>query len=580
MSRFARVFSGPRAPRRPRSRPALEALENRCLLAGFTQSNLVSDLPGIATTTDPNLVNPWGIALNPAGPIWIADQGTGVSTLYNATGQPQPAGAPLIVSIPASATSAAGTRGSPTGTVVNSGSGFVVSRNGLSGPAQFLFATLDGTISGWSPAVDPTHAIIAQDSNAPGGSSYQSGRGASYTGLTLASNASGTFLFAADFGAGTVDVFDTSFHKVQLAGNFSDPSLPAGFAPFNVKALGGNLFVEYARQDRSPGGGFVDVFNTNGMMVRRLASGGPLNAPFGVTQAPAGFGNFGNAILVGNFGDGKINAFDATSGSFLGTLADSAGNAIQNDHLWALTFGNGNGSDPNTLYLTAGIQNETHGLFASLRPATTSTGPTANQRYVAQLYQDLLGRTVDPSGQAFWAGQLDGGAARGQVVQGIENTTEFRAHVVNTLYGKLLNRQADPMGLSVWTGFLAQGGTQQQVEGMLLGSDEYFTRHGGTNAGFLQSLYQDLLHRAIDPTGMSIWSQDLAAGASRAAVATAVLAAGETATLEVQNLYQQLLHRAADPTGLQVFVPQLSAGAPEAAVIAALVSSNEYFARV
>jgi uncharacterized protein (TIGR03118 family) len=663
---------------RTRTRPGrqarpltLEHLEDRRLLAGFTQTDLVSDIPGMAAVTDPHLINPWGISLGPTTAFWVSDNRTGVSTLYDGNGQAQP----LVVTIPASASAAPGAVGSPTGTVFNGGTGFVVKANGKSGAALFLFASLDGTISGWNPNVDPTHALLAVDAN-----------GASYTGLALASNGGSSFLYAANFRAGTIDVYDQAFHKASLAGDFSDPSLPAGFAPFNVKALNGNLFVEYARQDRTPTGGFVDVYGTDGRLLRRLASGGPLNAPWGVTIAPAHFGAFGGAVLVGNFGDGKINAFDATSGAFLGTLTDAAGHPLVNDHLWALTVGNGGaGGDPNSVYLAAGIQNEAHGLFARLTPAaaapgadaaltvtgqsvqatpgvafsapvatlrdadpaataagftatitwgdgsapsagqvsadgsggfrvvgshtyaaagtfstavtvtdtdtshdpggSTATGSghavvgSANQAYLAKLYQDLLGRGVDPVGLATWGGQLDGGASRDTVVQQIENSDEFRAREVNALYARLLGRQADPLGLRVWTGVLANGGGEQQVEAQILGSDEFFAAHGATATGFLQALYQDTFQATLDPLGASVWGSDLAGGATRGAVAAAVLASPAPATFEVQGLYQQFLHRAADSVGLNFFGGQLQAGVPEEQVVRGLVSSDEYVGR-
>ena len=206
------------------------------------QADLVSDIPGLARFTDPTLVNPWGISFSPGGPFWISDNGTGLSTLLDATGQSPLPGSPLIVQVPPSGVSLTGAGGTPTGTVFNGGPGFRVSENGTTGPSLFLFATEDGTISGWNPFVDPSHAVLAVD---------QSAAGADYKGLALGGNASGSFLFAANFRGGTIDVFDQDFHRVHLAGSFTDPNLPAGYAPFDVQNLGGKLYVTYALQDSS-----------------------------------------------------------------------------------------------------------------------------------------------------------------------------------------------------------------------------------------------------------------------------------------------------------------------------------------
>ncbi len=318
----------------------------------YQQTNLTSDIPGMAMFTDANLVNPWGISFAPGNPFWVSDNGTGLSTLYNGQGQPQP----LVVTIP---TAPGGTVGTPTGTVFNSTTGFVVTKNGKSGASLFLFDALDGTISGWSPGVDMTHAILAVNN---------AGK-AVYTGLAINSNQSGTFLYAANFTAGTIDVFDKNFAPATLQGSFSDSGIPAGYAPFNIQSVGSNLYVMYARQDRKAGKGhgFVDIFDTNGNFIKRLISKGKLNLPWGVALAPANFGQFSNDVLVGNFGNGLINAFNPTTGAFRGTLHNQKGKPIKNDRLWALAFGSGGqGGQPNQLFFTAGIQNEQHGLFGMI----------------------------------------------------------------------------------------------------------------------------------------------------------------------------------------------------------------------
>jgi uncharacterized protein (TIGR03118 family) len=335
-------------------------------LGFYQQTNLVSDLPGTAAVTDPHLVNAWGMSHSPTSPWWISDNGTGVSTLYNGNGAPFPLGSPLVVTIPPPLGSPAGTLAAPTGNVFNSSSGFIVTKNGKSGHPNFIFATEDGTISGWSPAVDPTNAILAVDHSASG---------AVYKGLALGSNSSGDFLFATNFHNGTVDVFDTHYAPASLAGSFADPGIPTGFAPFGIANLHGQLYVTYAKQDAArhddvagPANGFVDIFDTNGNLIRRLVTRGRLNSPWGLAFAPADFGQFSNDLLVGNFGDGRINVVDPHTGNFLGQLRDRDNRAITIDGLWGLAFGNGATAGPtNTLFFTAGIDDEAHGLFGSLR---------------------------------------------------------------------------------------------------------------------------------------------------------------------------------------------------------------------
>jgi uncharacterized protein (TIGR03118 family) len=328
-------------------------------------------VPGLARLTDPNLVNPWGLSSSPTGPFWFADNGTGVSDLLDGRGEP----VPLVVSVPGADRSA----GAPTGTVFNGGAGFAVSEDGTFASARFLFAAEDGTISGWSGVVDPTRALVAVDN---------SSAGAVYKGLALATDSAGlSFLYAADFGRGEIDVFDQDYRPVARPDAFRDPGLPAGFAPFNVQAVGNRLFVTYALQDGGrrddvpgPGRGYVDVFDPDGRFVRRFASRGPLDSPWGLTLAPAGFGPFGGALLVGNTGDGRVNAYDPVSGDFLGQLADDAGAPITIPTLWALSFGNGHdGGDADTLFFTAGIGYEEHGLFGAVQAPSRKGADTAGR---------------------------------------------------------------------------------------------------------------------------------------------------------------------------------------------------------
>jgi uncharacterized protein (TIGR03118 family) len=324
----------------------------------FSVHNLVSDGFVPADRTDHDLVNGWGLTAGPTTPWWIADNGTDVSTLYQGDGTK----VPLVVSVP----------GAPTGAVFNGGSGFVVSSGQASGPARFIFATESGTILGWNSAVPPpppaTAAILSAD---------RSDVGAIYKGLAIASTAHGDLLYAADFHNARIDVFDSSFDLVTPAGSFVDPRLPHGYGPFGIQNIGGNIFVTYAKQDEDAedevaghGFGFVDVFDTSGHFIRRVASGGALNAPWGLALAPAGFGHAAGDLIVGNFGDGRLHAYSPTStGPFeaQGALVGHDNRAIQIDGLWGIGFGNGSASGPTTtLYFAAGPHDELHGLFGSI----------------------------------------------------------------------------------------------------------------------------------------------------------------------------------------------------------------------
>jgi len=331
--------------------------------SSFTATVIVSDGAVPAAHTDANLKNGWGVAFNPKGFVWVADNGTDVATLYDGNGVPQS----LVVTIPN------GTNGtaSPTGIVFNGTQSFTVTRNGKSGTAAFIFAGEGGTITAWSPAVGPTNAFTMFDDAAGG---------AVYKGLALAANNGNNFLYAADFHNSKIDVFDTTFAKVAMPGGFRDPTLPAGFAPFGIQAIGSNLFVTYAQQDSAKhddvagaGLGMVDVFDTAGNFKQRFVTGAPLNAPWGIAQAPANFGSMSGAILIGNFGDGTINAFDASSGKSLGALASSNGSAIVEHGLWGIAFGNNLSNQPsNTLFFAGGPNDEANGVYGRIDLNTTS----------------------------------------------------------------------------------------------------------------------------------------------------------------------------------------------------------------
>jgi uncharacterized protein (TIGR03118 family) len=346
----------------------------------------------MAQFTDPNLVNPWGIAYspttpgNPGGPFWISDNNAGVSTIYNGDGST----ALPAVTIPPPAGSATGALGTPTGVVFNSTSGFTVSQNGTSGASTFIFATEDGTIAGWNQSVNASSAIIAVDNS----KNPTAADGAVYKGLAMA----GDFIYAADFRHGTIDVFDKNFKQVTLTGNFTDPKIPAGFAPFDIQNIGGKLYVTYAEQDAAKhddvggaGNGFVDVFGTDGVLQTHLIEHGALNSPWGVALAPAGFGQFSGDLLVSNFKDGHINAFDPTTGVQVGTLQDQLGKAITIDHLWGLKFGNdGMAGASTTLFFTAGIGAEQHGLFGSIRESQPTPTPAGFSSTVPGVVSGLV----------------------------------------------------------------------------------------------------------------------------------------------------------------------------------------------
>ena len=341
-------------------------------LAGsvYEQRNLVSDGFVPAEHTDDNLKNPWGMAASPdGGPFWIANQVTGTSTVYNSEGEPFPVGAPLVVRTPQNTTGPAG----PTGTAFNVTNSFNLTTGGKTGKGLFFFANLDGSISGWNPSGDQTQAVRVV---APAA-------GTVYTGLTIVSNTGGDFILAANNATGKVDVFDTDFRKTTLAGDFTDPQVPAGLVPFNVKRVGQRVFVTYAIPGEEAGevdlgSGAVAEFTADGQLVRHIATGGQLASPWGVTIAPQTFGEFAGALLVGNFNEdhGVVNAFDATTGGFLGTLLGRNGQPIANPYLWAINFGNGgDGGRADTLYLVAGVGEEEHGLFASVSNAGTTAIP-------------------------------------------------------------------------------------------------------------------------------------------------------------------------------------------------------------
>ncbi|HTN51192.1 MAG TPA: TIGR03118 family protein [Anaeromyxobacter sp.] len=339
----------------------------------YVRRDLVSDGCLSAEHTDPNLVNAWGIAATATSFWWVSDNGTGLSTLYDGDGNAQA----LVVNV--TGTGSPPAPAAPTGVVANGGTAFVVSSGGASGPARFLFASEDGTISGWNPGVPPgpstsTQTIVEVDK----------GANAVYKGLALASTAAGDRLYATNFRAGTVEVYDGTFQPVGGSGAFVDPRIPAGYAPFGIRVIGELVYVTYAKQDDAKHDdvagkhhGFLDAYTVDGTLARRVASGGKLDSPWGLALAPSDFGSASDQLLVGNFGDGHLIAYDVTPGH--GRLEDREGNQrsgtyledlngpIVIDGLWGLGFGNGGkAGPPSTLFFAAGPDHENHGLFGRL----------------------------------------------------------------------------------------------------------------------------------------------------------------------------------------------------------------------
>ena len=319
----------------------------------FDQTNLVSSVLGLAANTDPNLINPWGVSFSATSPFWVSNQNTGTTTLYDGAGHLISIGGNPAITIPGGASATAG----PTGQVQNSTTGFDV--NGS--PAHFIFANLNGTIAGWNSGASAVTEVTTP--------------GATYTGLALASSGGSTYLYAADstYLTGQIRVFNSSFQPVTLTGNFTDPNALPGYVPFNIQLIGSQLYVGYALLNpdgSSQPGGYVDIFNTDGTFASRFATGGVLNAPWGFAVAPANFGDLGDDLLIGNNGNGWINAFNP-SGAFVGTLDGTDGQPLVFQDLWALDFRTG-GTNVNTnaLYFTEGIKNDTGGIFGELTVST------------------------------------------------------------------------------------------------------------------------------------------------------------------------------------------------------------------
>src|SRR6266404_2464024 len=364
-------------------------LPNRTPAQHYTQKNLISDIPGMAAHTNPNLKNPWGITRSPGGsPWWIANNNSGTSTLEDGAGNPinifveANGSTSNFVVVPPPGFAPPGTPSTPTGIVFNgSPTDFLLNKGKPAGkPAIFLFATEDGTISGWNPAVNllpggnpPSPNVVLEVDNSDKGSN----NGAVYKGMTSGEINGKRFLYVTNFRAARVEVYDTNFHRVHLGEDaFDDDSIPRDFAPFNIQNIGGSLFVTYAKQDAlrhddvpGDGLGFVDIFSTTGKFEGRLEHGDWFNAPWGVVWTPRDFGEFSNVILVGNFGSGWIAAFNGFTKKFIGFVRNPDNSLVFIDGLWSLTFGNnGVAGSSTTLFFSAGINGEQDGLFGTLTP--------------------------------------------------------------------------------------------------------------------------------------------------------------------------------------------------------------------
>jgi uncharacterized protein (TIGR03118 family) len=541
--------------------------------SAYRQTNFVSDWPGIATIQDPLLVNPWGISQTGSSPFWVANAGTSTSTLYRETATTpfvkQP-GMPNIT-IPG---------GLPTGTVSNPvATEFVVPGACAAAPcgANFLFASITGNISGWdpnAPAAGSTTAVIGA-----------SNPGRVYTGLAYGTNGGGNRLYAADFANGNIDVYDPSFALTTVSGGFVDPTIPttAGntYHPFNIQNIGGLLYVTYAKvgvnglDEEGVGNGFVRRFNSDG--VRDLTFGinnGPLNSPWGVTVAPATFGVFFNALLVGNFGEGNpsIHAFNPTTGAFLGTVQNEAGDGIVIEELWALKFGNGgNGGNVNTLYFTAGIGDEEHGLFGSLNPTTasaTSLISLSSDEYSIGEGSGHIDITVTRSGDVSGSAAVNyatfdeskpGHASQKSDYELVLGTVRFDPGETSETFRLLLVDDnfvegdevvglilSNPTGGGVGMGSPNTGGV------VILDNDSVAPTTNRIDEAqfFVRQHYLDFLSREPDPAGLAFWTgQITGCGADAACIARerVLVSAAFFLSIEFQQsgVAAYLTHRAA-----------------------------------
>lgn len=499
--------------------------------SAYRQTNFVSDIPGLAPVQDPLLVNPWGIAFRGTSPFWVANNGTSSSNLYRG----DVAGSPLVKNPGLATVTIPG--GLPTGVVGNSTTDFAVTPCAVAScPAAFIFSSITGNIVGWNPsapAAGSTTGIIARNQV-----------GHVYTGLAIGSNSGGNRLYAADFASGAIDVYNGTFASTTTTGGFADPTIPttAGntFHPYNIQNIGGSLYVMYAKvgPDGRPvdgvGNGFVRRFNTDG--VRDLTFGinnGPLNAPWGVTIAPATFGIFGSALLIGNFGEGNpsIHAFNPTTGAFLGTIQNEAGDGIVIDELWALQFGNGvNGGDPGTLYFTAGIGEEEHGLFGSLKPTTataTSLIQFATDEFIIGEGTGFIDVTVTRAGDAsgtatvnfntFDVSQPNHASQKSDYEISLGKITFSPGETSKTVRILIVNdnfvegNEMVSLAISNVTG-AGVGLGSPSVAGLIINDNDSVaptTNPIDNSAFFVRQHYLDFLNRLPDTSGFNFWVNEI-----------------------------------------------------------------------
>jgi uncharacterized protein (TIGR03118 family) len=405
--------------------------------------NLVADQPGVADFTDPNLVNPWGLFTSSSSPFWLSDAGTGLSTVYSTATSTNGifSISSTKVTVPPSAKGA-----SPavvTGGIANATGGFLIQGKAPS----FIFVTADGTVSGWASAVNATQAQLMVDN---------SSSGAIYYGLAVSATTTNAapMLYAANFKTGGIDVFDTNYKPVTLPGTpFVDPQVPAGYGPFNIWNLGGKLYVTWARQNAAKntwvagvGNGAVSIFDLSGNLLQHVATGGALNAPWGIAIAPATFGAFANDILVGNFGDGTIDAFDPKTGNLLGTLTDQNGNTIAISGLWALLAGNGgSGGDASAIYFTAGPGNQAHGLLGSLQAAPVITASSVVNAadtatgIASNTFITITGASLAPVTRNWALSDFPGGTKLPTSLDGVSVTVDGKPAYVSYISTRQIN---------------------------------------------------------------------------------------------------------------------------------------------
>jgi uncharacterized protein (TIGR03118 family) len=494
--------------------------------SAYRQTNFISDIPGLAPIQEPTLINPWGIAFRGTSPFWVANNGTSSSSLFRG----DVAGSPLVKNPGLSLVTVPG--GLPTGVVGNATTDFAITPCAVAScPAAFIWASITGNIVGWNPSAGPnsTTGVIAA-----------SHAGHVYTGLAIGSNSGGNRLYAADFANGVIDVYNGTYALTTTTGSFADPTIPttAGntFHPFNIQNIGGSLYVMYAKvgtdgkDEAGVGNGFVRRFNTDG--VRDLTFGinnGPLNSPWGIAIAPASFGIFGSALLIGNFGEGNpsIHAFNPTTGAFLGTIQNENGDGIVIDELWGLQFGNGvNGGDPGTLYFTAGIGEEEHGLFGSLKPTTasaTSLIQFATDEFIINEGTGHIDVSITRAGDASGAATVNfntfdtsqaGHASQksdyeislGKVSFAPGETAKtVRILIVNDLFVE--GNETVNLAISNPTGTGVGLGSPSQAELTLVDNDSVAptTNPIDDSTFFVRQHYLDFLNREPDTAGLNFW---------------------------------------------------------------------------